>query len=133
MFHFERDRNFPRQSLAVGWLGLAITASIMETPLTETANATETISLFKVVTTRDEVVIGIKGGELAQLDSKDAGGLAKLLVSKGSIAVWQYAPRKSASGDLEQAPLQKIGLISSGAVRIEPYATPLKIIPFAAA
>jgi len=96
------------------------------------AIADDAVSLFKVVTTRDEVVIGIKGGELAQLDSKDAGGIAKLLVSKGSVSVWQYAPRKSASGDLEQAPLQKIGLISGGAVRIEPYVTPLKIIPFAA-
>ena len=95
------------------------------------AIAQDAVSLFKVVTARDEVVIGLKGGELAQLDSKDAGGIAKLQVSKGSIGVWQYAPRKSGSGDLEQAPLQKIGLISNGAVRIEPYATPLKIIPFA--
>jgi hypothetical protein len=97
------------------------------------AIAQDAVSLFKIVTTRDEIIIGFGDGELAQLDSKDAGGIAKLLVSKGSVGVWQYAPRKSASGDLEQAPLQKIGLISSGAVRIEPYATPLKIIPFAAA
>ena len=110
-------------------LGLAITALIIETPLMQTAIAAEAVSLFKVVTTRDEIVIGMNVGELAQLDSKDAGGVAKFLVGKGSISVWQYAVRKSATGDLEQAPLRKIALISNESLRIEPYATPLKVIP----
>jgi hypothetical protein len=97
---------------------------------TQTAPAA-TIALFKVVTVRDEVVIGLSDAALAQLDSKDAGGVAKSLVSKGSISVWQYASRKNASGDLEQAPLQKIALFLSGAVRIEPFTTPLKIVSYA--
>ena len=37
--------------------------------------------------------------------------------------------RKSSSGDLEQAPLHKIGLISKGSLRIEPYTRPLKVLP----
>jgi hypothetical protein len=102
---------------------------IIETPLVQTTFAAETVSLFKVVTTRDEIVIGLNEGELAQLDSKDAGGVAKLLVGKGSISVWQYAVRKNATGDLEQAPLRKIALISNDSLRIEPFTTPLKIIP----
>jgi hypothetical protein len=79
-------------------LCLAITALIIETPLVQTTFAAETVSLFKVVTTRDEIVIGLNDGELAQLDSMDAGGVAKLLVGKGSISVWQYAVRKNATG-----------------------------------
>jgi hypothetical protein len=110
-------------------LGLAITALIIESPLIQTAHAAETVALFKVVTTKDEIVIGFNDGELAQLESKDAGGIAKLLVGKGSISVWQYAVRKNASGDLEQAPLRKIALISNDSLRIEPYSTPLKIVP----
>lgn len=110
-------------------LGLAITALIIETPLMQTAYAAEKVALFKVVTTKDEIVIGFDDGELAKLDSKDAGGVAKLLVGKGSISVWQYAVRKNATGDLEQAPLRKIALISNDSLRIEPYTTPLKIIP----
>ena len=39
-----------------------------------------------------------------------------MLVAKGSMSVWQYAVRKAASGDLEQAPLRKIGLIANGFV-----------------
>ena len=37
--------------------------------------------------------------------------------------------RKSASGDLEQAPLHKIGLIAKDSLRVEPYASPLKVLP----
>ena len=51
--------------------------------------------------------------ELAQVDGKNAGGIAKMLVAKGSMSVWQYAVHKSAAGDLEQAPLHKIGLIAT--------------------
>ena len=45
------------------------------------------------------------------------------------MTAWQYAVRKSAGGDLEQAPLHRIGLIASDSLRVEPYATPLPIQP----
>jgi len=32
-------------------------------------------------------------------------------------------------GDLEQAPLHKIGLLATDSLRVEPYATPLKVLP----
>jgi len=41
----------------------------------------------------------------------------------------QYAVRKAATGDLEQAPLHKIGPISTESLHIEPNATPLKVVP----
>ena len=48
-------------------------------------------SLFKIVTAKDDVVIGVAGTDL------DA--LAKRLVADGQITVWQYAVHKAASGD----------------------------------
>jgi hypothetical protein len=45
------------------------------------------------------------------------------------MSVWQYAVHKSASGDLEQAPLHKIGLIATESLRVEPYASPLRVLP----
>ena len=63
------------------------------------------------------------------MDGKNAGGIAKMLVAKGSMSVWQYTAHKSASGDLEQAPLHRIGLIATDSLRVEPYATPLKVLP----
>ena len=85
-------------------------------------------SLFKIVSVKDEVVIGLSADELASLGGSDAGAVAKALAAKGTLTVWQYAVRKAANGDLEQAPRAKIGLIAHDSLRVEPYATPLKVI-----
>ena len=100
----------------------------MENVVVQPAFAAERVSLFKVITSRDEVVIGIPEGELAKMEG-NAGGVARSLVANGSLTVWQYAVRKSPSGDLEQAPLHKIGLIAKDSLRVEPYASPLKVLP----
>ena len=110
-------------------LGLGLAALIMESVVIQPALAADKVSLFKVITVKDEIVIGISEGDLAQIEGQNAGGVAKTLVAKGSMSVWQYAVRKSATGDLEQSPLHKIGLIASESLRVEPYATPLKVLP----
>ena len=109
-------------------LGLALAGLILESVLSHPALATSKVSLFKVITAKDEIVIGLSEGELAQMDG-NAGGIAKALVAKGTLSVWKYAVRKAANGDLEQAPLSKIGLIATESLRVEPYATPLKVVP----
>jgi hypothetical protein len=113
-----------RLSLSLGLAGL-ILGSAMSYP----ALAADKVSLFKVITTKDEIVIGLTDDELSQLEGKNAGGVAKLLAAKGSMSVWQYAVRKAPTGDLEQAPLRQIGLMSNESLRVEPYTSPLKIIP----
>jgi hypothetical protein len=113
-------------------LGLALAGLIagltMENVVVQPAYAAEKVSLFKVITTRDEIVVGIPEGELAKMDG-NAGGVAKALVQKGTLSVWQYAVRKAANGDLEQTPLHKVGLIANESLRVEPFATQLKVLP----
>ena len=77
----------------------------------------------------DEIVIGLSAAELDQLGGRDAGAVAKSLAGNGTLSVWQYAVRKAPNGDLEQAPLRKIGLIAHDSLRVEPYSTPLKVLP----
>ena len=67
----------------------------MESIVIQSAAAADKVSLFKVITARDEIVIGIPEGELAQIDGKNAGGIARMLVAKGSMSVWRYAVHKS--------------------------------------
>jgi len=85
--------------------------------------------LFKVVTVKDEIVIGLSAAELDQLGGRDPGKIASSLTAKGTLSVWQYAVRKASNGDLEQAPLRKIGIIAHESLRVEPYSTPLKVLP----
>ncbi len=108
---------------------IALTGLILESPLMQSAYAADKVSLFKVVTIKDEIVIGLSEAELAEMDGRDAGGVAKALVGKGTLSVWQYAVRHGQSGDLEQAPLRKVALISNDSLRIEPYSSPLKVVP----
>ncbi|WP_291613396.1 hypothetical protein [Bradyrhizobium sp.] len=107
--------------------GLAL-ACLMGSMMVQPAFAADKVSLFKVITAKDEIVIGLSEDELKQMDG-NAGGVAKALVARGSLSVWRYAVRKAPTGDLEQAPVHRIGLISTESLRIEPYATPLKVLP----
>ena len=109
-------------------LGLSLAGLIMESTVVQPAFAADKVSLFKVITSRDEIVIGLPEDELARMEGS-AGGIAKALVAKGSLSVWQYAVRKAANGDLEQAPLRKVALIAHDSLRVEPLSSPLKVLP----
>ena len=85
-------------------------------------------TLFKIVTVKDEIIVGLNETEMAQLGT-DAGAIARSIVSKGTVTLWQYASKKAANGDLQQAPLQKIGVMSNYSLRVEPYKSPLKVLP----
>ena len=85
-------------------------------------------TLFKIVTVKDEIIVGLNDAEMAQLGN-DAGAIAKSIVSKGTMTLWQYASKKAANGELQQAPLQKVGVMANYSLRVEPYKTPLKVLP----
>jgi hypothetical protein len=119
MYDFDRRRLLQLSALA---LSMTFAGSV------PAQNAGET-SLFKVISVKDDIVIGLSGAELDQLGGRDAGAIARALAAKGTLTVWQYAVRKAQNGDLEQAPLHKIGLIAHDSLRVEPYKSPLKVLP----
>lgn len=110
-------------------LAIALAGLVLESVVSHPAFATSKVSLFKVITSRDEIVIGLDDDQLATFEAKNAGGVARHLAEKGTLTAWQYGVRKAEAGALEQAPLRQIGLFSSDALRVEPYTTPLKIVP----
>src|SRR5881628_3139304 len=85
-------------------------------------------TLFKIITVKDEIVIGLNADELDRLGGRDAGAVARALVAKGEMTVWQYGVRRGPNGDLQQAPTQKIGLLANRSLRVEPYTTPYTIV-----
>jgi hypothetical protein len=87
------------------------------------------ISLFKVVTVKDEIVIGLSTDELKAIGGTDASAVAHALAQKGDMAVWQYNVHRGPNGELQQAPTAKIGLIANSSLRVEPYTTPYAIVP----
>jgi hypothetical protein len=88
-------------------------------------------TLFKVITDKDEIVIGLNAQELQAIGGaeKNAGDVARALADKKSLTVWRYSVGRSAAGDLQVAPLHQIGLLASQSLRIEPYSSPLPVLP----
>jgi hypothetical protein len=87
------------------------------------------MKLFKIVTQRDETVIGLKTEELRNFGkSGDLENLAQQMSTAGQMVVWQYATKKGTDGQLQQAPAQRIAVFASGISRIEPYTTPLMVV-----
>jgi hypothetical protein len=44
------------------------------------------------------------------------------------VTLWQYAVRKAVDGELELAPLRRISVLKHDSLRVEPYATPLRVM-----
>jgi len=84
--------------------------------------------LFKIITVKDDIVIGLNTTELDRLGGRDAGAVARALVANGEMTVWQYGVRRGPNGELQQAPTQKVGLLVHNSLRVEPYTTPYTIV-----
>lgn len=80
------------------------------------------VKLFKMITAKDEVVIGLTGEELRSFGPRaDLDNLAERLAAAGQITVWQYAVTRGADGALVQAPLRRVAVFKADTLRIEPY------------
>ncbi len=113
-----------RDQLKCGALALLIFAGA------HAASAQENkIGLFKVITVKDEIVIGLSADELKALGGSDASAVAHALAQKGDLTVWQYNVHRGPNGELQQAPTAKIGLLANSSLRVEPYTTPYAVLP----
>ena len=84
-------------------------------------------TLFKIVTVKDEITVGLNDAELKEYGG-DAGGLAKAIAAKGSLTLWQYAVTQK-DGERMVAPHAKIGVLAASSLRVEPYKQPFKVLP----
>lgn len=83
--------------------------------------------LFSFVSQAESIVAALTKEDAGSL--RDAAAVAKALRERETITVWRYAVRKATDGELEQAPHSKISIQAQGVLRIEPYRTPLRVMP----
>ena len=91
------------------------------------AFAAEGTKLFSFVNENEEIVAALAPEDTAL--GEDAGAIGKALNERGALTVWRYAVRKTKDGELEQAPLKQISVQAESTLRVEPYATPLRVVP----
>jgi hypothetical protein len=88
------------------------------------------VLLFKVVTVKDDVVVGWTADELNAIGRDEPlAAVSGELQRAGQLSVWQYATKKDQDGALKMMPLRRIVVFSSGTARIEPYDSPLPVLP----
>ena len=85
-------------------------------------------TLFKIITVKDEIVVGLNDAELKDMGG-DAGGIAKAIAAKGSLSLWQYSVRQGKDGERQMAPLHKVGVLANSSLRVEPYKQPFAVLP----
>ena len=93
-----------------------------------TSVVAQSVSLFKIVTVRDDIVVGLSPEEAKAIGGSDVTALGRAIKDKGELTVWQYAVRKAPDGQLEQAPLRRVSIIGHDSLRVEPYTTPLRVV-----
>jgi len=114
----------PRRTL----LGVALLpAALAVRPVR--AQSAASVQLFKLVSPRDEVIVGADAAQLGPGSNPAVERLAAQLAAKGQLTLWQYTSHKEVGGALVQAPLKQIVVFRNELLRIEPYATPLPIQP----
>jgi hypothetical protein len=88
----------------------------------------QTVLLFKIVTQRDEIIIGFSPPQFAALGGCDVSAIGQAL-ARGALTAWQFVVRRRDDGALEQAPLRQVSILGHDSIRVEPYSTPLPVLP----
>jgi hypothetical protein len=92
------------------------------------AEGSAPMKLFKIITAKDEIVVGLSDDELRSFGPKaDLDNLANQIAFAGQLTLWQYAVKKGDDGSLRQAPAKRVAVFKTDTLRIEPYATPLPV------
>ena len=92
------------------------------------AFACDAVDLYKIVTVRDEIIVGATEKEYAEFLGNDVSAVGRALVQQGQVTLWQYMVRKATDGELELAPAKRISVLKHDSLRVEPYATPLRVL-----
>ncbi len=104
-----------------------VTAAALAAGLFALAQPAAAETLFKIVTVKDDIVVGLNDAELKELGG-DAGAIAKAIAAKGSLTLWQYAVTQK-DGERLVAPRAKVGVLAASSLRVEPYTQPFKVLP----
>ena len=108
-------------------LALALPALALALPATAQAPA---VLLFRVVSQRDEIIIGLTPDELAALGTgPEAERIARRLAADGQVGAWRYVVGRAPDGSTRHAAAGRIAILRQDTYRIEPYAPALPVAP----
>jgi hypothetical protein len=88
------------------------------------------VMLFRVVSQRDEIIIGLTPAELDALGSgAEAERIARRLAAEGQIGAWRYVVGRAPDGSTRHVSPGRIAIMRQDTYRIEPYTPALPVAP----
>lgn len=104
------------------WALAALAGAGLAALLAGSAVAADAVTLFKVISAKDDVVIGVTAAELEALGKgPEIEVIAKALDERSVLVVWQYAPTRAADGTMRESAIRRIAVYVNNLIRIEPY------------
>jgi hypothetical protein len=88
------------------------------------------VQLFRVISQRDTITIGLTAAELAALGSgPEAERIGRALAAQGQFGAWRYVVGRAPDGSTRYAPAGRVSILRQETYRIEPYAPALPVAP----
>jgi len=88
------------------------------------------VMLFRIVSQRDEVIIGVTPAELAAMGSgPEAERIARKLAADGQVGAWRYVVGRAADGSTRYGATGRIAILRQDTYRIEPYTAAIPVAP----
>ena len=108
-------------------LALALPALLLVAPASAQAPA---VLLFRVVSQRVEIIIGLTPAELATLgNGPEAERIARKLAADGQFGAWRYVVGRSPDGSTRYGATGRIAILKQDTYRIEPYSAAIPVAP----
>ena len=108
---------------------LTMAAAILAASAVRAAAQAPAVSLFRVVSQRDEIIIGLTAAELDALGTgPEAERIARRLATEGQVGAWRYAVGRAPDGSTRYAPTGRIAILRQETYRIEPYRAALPVV-----
>ena len=108
-------------------LALALPALALALPAAAQAPA---VLLFRVVSQRDEIIIGLTPAELAALGTgPEAERIGRRLAAEGQVGAWRYMVGRAPDGSTRYAASGRVSILRQDTYRIEPYHAALPVAP----
>jgi hypothetical protein len=90
----------------------------------------EQVRLFRLVTMRGDVLVGLTDRELAALGvGADVERIARRIAQDGQFTAWRYSVTRAADGSTRFATRDKVAVLRQDALMVEPYAPSLPVLP----
>lgn len=120
----ERPANFLRELL------LATAVLLPVARLALNAQVAQEMRLFRLVTIRTDMLIGVSCTELSTLGAgSEAERLARRIAEEGALSAWHYVESRGHDGDARLTARQKITVRIEEALLIEPFTPTIPVVP----